>query len=58
MIAQLYSITFLGDRFLIIERSTGRTVEVCKDLREGQRAVNRLTAAKVQGLDTEEEDFS
>ena len=57
MIAQLYSITFLGDRFLVIERATGRTVEVCKDLREGQRAVNRLTAAKVQGL-VEEDDYS
>jgi len=57
MIAQLYSITLLGDRFLVIERATGRTVEVCKDLREGQRAVNRLTAAKVQGL-IEEDDFS
>ena len=55
MLAQLYSITFLGDRFLIIERATGRTVEVCKDLREGQRAVSRLTAAKVQGLDKEDD---
>jgi hypothetical protein len=48
MTTNFYLVTFLGDRYLVIDRYTGRTVEVHRSLRDSRNAVMRLTARKVQ----------